>query len=161
MAWNTAPCAVTATHLVDRDDLAVGLLDLAELAEEVPEPRLGDDHVVRKNAHAVDLGGRVGLSGQMAPNDLVFLEATWSSQYCAHEVVNVSSPAIAASGSAGHCRAVFRDAICRFARAQAHARSFEVRRVRLRVAVGCLLVGRVPPHNTLVPPTRRRNKFKG
>jgi len=31
-------CAVSATHLVDRDDLAVGLLDLAELAKEVPEP---------------------------------------------------------------------------------------------------------------------------
>lgn len=52
---------VTATHLVDRDDLAVGLLDLAELAKEVPEPRLSDDLVGRKNAHTVDLGGGVGL----------------------------------------------------------------------------------------------------
>lgn len=29
---------LSATHLVDRDDLAVRLLDLSELAEEVPEP---------------------------------------------------------------------------------------------------------------------------
>jgi hypothetical protein len=29
---------MSATHLVDGDDLAVRLLDLAELAKEVPEP---------------------------------------------------------------------------------------------------------------------------
>jgi hypothetical protein len=53
--------ATVGTHLVDGDDLAVRLLDLSELAEEVPEPRLSDDLVRRKNAHTVDLGGRVGL----------------------------------------------------------------------------------------------------
>jgi hypothetical protein len=31
-------CAVCGTHLVDGDDLAVRLLNLSELAEEVPEP---------------------------------------------------------------------------------------------------------------------------
>jgi len=66
-----------ATHLVQRDDLTVRLLDLAELAEEVPEPRLGDNVVGRKNTHAVDLGGRVGLAGEVAADDLVFLEASW------------------------------------------------------------------------------------
>jgi hypothetical protein len=56
-----ASCAVFCTHLVYRDDLAVRLLDLAELAKEVPEPRLSDDLVGRKNAHTVDLGVGVGL----------------------------------------------------------------------------------------------------
>lgn len=42
--------------------------------QEVPEARLGDDFIGRKNAHTVDLGSRVGLGGQMAPDDLVFLE---------------------------------------------------------------------------------------
>ncbi len=73
----------TRTHLVQRDDLTVRLLDLAELAEEVPEPRLGDNIVGRKNTHAVDLGGGVGLAGEVAADDLVFLEASCGScQYC-------------------------------------------------------------------------------
>jgi hypothetical protein len=56
------PCPLfVCTHLVYGDDLTVGLLDLAELAKEVPEPRLGDNLVGRKDAHAVDLGGRVGI----------------------------------------------------------------------------------------------------
>lgn len=54
-------CTTAATHLVHGDDLAVRLLDLSELAQEVPEPRLGNDLVGRKDAHAVDLGGGVGL----------------------------------------------------------------------------------------------------
>ena len=68
---------MSATHLVQRDDLTVRLLDLAELAEEVPEPRLGDNIVGRKNTHAVDLRGGVGLAGEVAADDLVFLEASW------------------------------------------------------------------------------------
>lgn len=56
-----ATCAAPATHLVYGDDLAVRLLDLSELAQEVPEPRLSNNLVGRKNAHAVDLGGGVGL----------------------------------------------------------------------------------------------------
>jgi hypothetical protein len=67
---------VFATHLVQGDDLAVRLLDLAELAEEVPEPRLGDNIVGRKDTHAVDLWGGVGLAREVAADDLVFLEAT-------------------------------------------------------------------------------------
>jgi len=47
--------------LVDGNDLTVRLLDLPQLAEKVPEPRLGDDLVGRKDTHTVDLGGRVGL----------------------------------------------------------------------------------------------------
>jgi len=64
------------TNLVHGDDLAVRLLDLAELAEEVPEPRLGDDIVGSKDAHAVELRSRVGLGGQVAPDDLVFRKTT-------------------------------------------------------------------------------------
>lgn len=76
----------SATHLVQRDDLTVRLLDLAELAEEVPEPRLGDNVVGRKNTHTVDLGGRVGLAGEVAADDLVFLEASCASQFCVQAV---------------------------------------------------------------------------
>jgi len=61
---------------IDADDLASGLLDLTQAAKEVPEAGLGDNLVRRKDAHAVEAGSRVGLRGQMAPNDLVLLEAT-------------------------------------------------------------------------------------
>lgn len=64
------------THLVQADDLTVGLLDLAELGEEVPETGLGDNIVRRKDTHAVELWGRVGIRGQMAPNDLVLCETS-------------------------------------------------------------------------------------
>lgn len=63
------------THLVQRNDLTVGLLDLSELGEEVPETALGDDIVRGEDAHAVELWGWVGVGGQMTPNDLVFLQA--------------------------------------------------------------------------------------
>lgn len=64
------------THLVQADDLTVGLLDLAQLGEEVPETGLGDDIVGSKDAHAVQLGSWVGVRGQVAPNDLVFDETS-------------------------------------------------------------------------------------
>ncbi len=43
--------------------------------QEIPEARLGDDLIGRKNAHAVDLGGRLCLGGQVPSNDLIFGEA--------------------------------------------------------------------------------------
>ena len=64
------------THLVQAYDLAVGLLDLAQLGEEVPESTLGNDIVGSKDAHAVELGCRCAIRGQIAPNDLIFLQAT-------------------------------------------------------------------------------------
>jgi hypothetical protein len=64
---------------VQGDDLAVGLLDLAELHQEVPEAGLGNDGVGCEYTHAVELWGRVGLGRQVAPNDLVFCEATCES----------------------------------------------------------------------------------
>lgn len=63
-------------YLVHGDDLAVCLLDLPQLREEVPEAGLGDNIVGRKNPHAVKLGGRVGLAGEETSNDLVLLKAT-------------------------------------------------------------------------------------
>ena len=67
----SSPC----THLVQADDLTVGLLDLAELGKEIPETGLGDDLVWRKDTHAVELWRWVGIAGEMAANDLVFLQA--------------------------------------------------------------------------------------
>jgi len=42
--------------------------------KEVPEARLGNDLVGRKDAHAVDFRGGVCLGGQVASDDLVFLK---------------------------------------------------------------------------------------
>lgn len=36
---------------------------LRDAPEEIPEPRLGNNFVGRKDAHAVDLGSRLGLGG--------------------------------------------------------------------------------------------------
>ena len=69
------------TDLVQADDLTVGLLDLPQAGEEVPETALSNNRVGRKDAHTVELGSRLGVSGQMAPNDLVFLQATcWATE---------------------------------------------------------------------------------
>lgn len=71
------------SYLVQADDLAVGLLDLAQLGEEVPETALGDDIVGSEDAHAVELGGRVGVGGQVAPDDLVLLQAAFGKKVSA------------------------------------------------------------------------------
>lgn len=64
------------TDLVKANDLTVGLLDLPQAGEEVPETALSNNRVGRKDAHTVELGSRLRLGGQMAANDLVFLQAT-------------------------------------------------------------------------------------
>ena len=43
--------------------------------EEIPEPRLRDDLIRRKDAHTVDFWSWLGLRRQMTPDDLVFLKA--------------------------------------------------------------------------------------
>lgn len=43
--------------------------------QKVPEARLGDNLVGRKDAHAIDFGSRFRLGGEMATDDLVFLDA--------------------------------------------------------------------------------------
>jgi len=68
-----------STYYVERDDLAVSLLQLAELGHEVPEARLGHNGVGRKDAHAVQLGRGVRLVGQVTPDDLVLSKTPWES----------------------------------------------------------------------------------
>lgn len=63
-------------YLVQRDNLAVRLLDLPQLGQKVPEAALGNHIIGSEDAHAVEFGSRVGVGGQMAPDDLVFLQAT-------------------------------------------------------------------------------------
>ena len=63
-------------NLRNTNDLAVRLLHFLELPEEVPETRFGDNLARGEDAHTVELGGRLSLGGQMAANDLVFLQAT-------------------------------------------------------------------------------------
>jgi hypothetical protein len=78
------------TDLVQADDLTVGLLDLPQAGEEVPETALSNNRVGRKNAHTVELGSGLGVSGQMTPNDLVFLQATcWATESALSDGQNV------------------------------------------------------------------------
>lgn len=63
-------------YRLDADDLASSLLDLPQTSQEVPESGLGDSRVGREDGHPVHVRGRVGLGGQMAPNDLIFLKTT-------------------------------------------------------------------------------------
>jgi hypothetical protein len=63
------------THDVDSDNLTVGLLDLLQLPQKVPEPRLGDDLVGGKDPHPVELGGGLGLGREGSAEDRVFGES--------------------------------------------------------------------------------------
>lgn len=65
------------THHVDADDFSIGLLDLSQLHQEVPETGLCNHGVWRKYSHSVELGRWVCLGWQMAADDLVFCETTW------------------------------------------------------------------------------------
>lgn len=67
-------------NLIQADNFAIGLLDLLQLGEEIPEARLGNDIVRGEDAHTVELGRRVGVGGQVAPDDLVLLQATCCAQ---------------------------------------------------------------------------------
>jgi hypothetical protein len=62
---------------IEGHNLASGFLDFSQLLEEIPESGLGNDGVGCENTHAVEFGGWVVVSWQMAANDLVFLETTW------------------------------------------------------------------------------------
>lgn len=58
-------------QLVDSKELALGLLNLLELAHEIPETGLGDHVVLGEDAHAVHLGVRVRLSRDATTDNLV------------------------------------------------------------------------------------------
>lgn len=66
--------SIRLLDLLDLDNLAVGLLDLFELREEVPVSRLGDHMVWRKDGHPVK--GRVGdlRRRQVTADDAVLAE---------------------------------------------------------------------------------------
>jgi hypothetical protein len=68
-------CVFEETYDIQTDDLSVRLLDLAEFHEEVPEARFGDYCVGREDSHAVEFWCRVGFGGEVAADNLVFLEA--------------------------------------------------------------------------------------
>lgn len=67
-------------YLIQTYNLAVCFLDLPQLHQEVPESRLGNNGVWCKDSHPVQLRGGIGLSWQMAADDLIFLEATCNFQ---------------------------------------------------------------------------------
>ena len=58
-------------YLVQADNLTIGLLDLLELGEEVPEARLGDDVVGGEDSHAIELRGGSRVGRQVPSDDLV------------------------------------------------------------------------------------------
>lgn len=60
------------------DNLSVGLLDLFQLSEVVPESRLGDNIVGRKDSHSVELGSLLRLGRELSPDDGVFGESAHS-----------------------------------------------------------------------------------
>ena len=59
-------------YFVDSNNLTSGLLDLAELLQEVPEARLGNNNVGSKNAHTEELRRRLLLGRKLASNHLIF-----------------------------------------------------------------------------------------
>ena len=82
------------THDVQGNDLSVGLLDLLQLSEVVPESGLGDNIVGGKDPHSavnrqsrlvvtsfvdsLELGGLLSLGGELSPNDGVLGESAHS-----------------------------------------------------------------------------------
>ena len=60
--------------LVARDDLPVGLLDLAQLGQKVPELGACARVVGGPELHAEERGLRVGGGGEVAPDDGVLVE---------------------------------------------------------------------------------------
>ena len=67
-----------STYHVQADDLSVRLLNLSQLHQEIPETRLCNHSVGCKYSHPVQLWRGVCLRWQMAANDLVFCETTYS-----------------------------------------------------------------------------------
>ena len=64
----------SSTYHTGRNNLAIGLLDLSDLTQEVPETGLCDNGIRCKDAHAVKFWRWVGVGWQVAPDDLVFLK---------------------------------------------------------------------------------------
>ena len=60
---------------MEGDNLSVGLLDLLQLSEVVPESGLGDNVVGRKDSHSVELGSLLLLRGELSSDDGVLGES--------------------------------------------------------------------------------------
>jgi hypothetical protein len=58
------------SYQVDRDDLTSSLLDLAELLEEIPETRLGNDIVGSEESHSEELGDGFLLGRELTADHL-------------------------------------------------------------------------------------------
>jgi len=71
---------------IQTDDFTIGLLDLSELHQEVPETGFCNHGVGCKNPHAIELWSGVGVGGQVAPNDLILCETTCKSMVSAREL---------------------------------------------------------------------------
>lgn len=71
-----------STYLINADDLAICLLNLSQLHQEVPEPRSGNNSIGCKDSHTVELRSWIGLARQMTADDLVFLETPSCSAEC-------------------------------------------------------------------------------
>jgi hypothetical protein len=85
------PNVPKSTYDVQSDNLSASLLDLLQLSEVVPESRLGDNIVGRKDphsavpsvstlyvsvySHSLELGVLVRLRGQLSPDDRVLGES--------------------------------------------------------------------------------------
>lgn len=59
------------TYDIEANKFSCSFLDLAKFAQEIPEARLGNDIIWRKDAHAVELGLWLLLGWQLAANNLV------------------------------------------------------------------------------------------
>lgn len=66
-----------STNHIEANDFTIGLFNLAELHQEVPESRLCNNSIGCKYTHPIELWRRVALARQMAANDLVFCKTTW------------------------------------------------------------------------------------
>ena len=55
--------------------------------QKIPEPRFGDDIIGREDTHAVNLGIRIVLRGEMTADDLIFSEAHLNINSSQHDIL--------------------------------------------------------------------------
>ena len=74
----TIRALIESAYHVQTDNFAIGFLHFPQLLKKIPKSRLGNCCVRGKDAHAVKLGCRIGLSWQVPTNDLVLVEAPYT-----------------------------------------------------------------------------------
>lgn len=65
--------AANNSYLLATDNFTSGLLELAQLTQEVPKARLGHDMIGGEDPHPVQRRIRLLLGRQLASDDFVFL----------------------------------------------------------------------------------------